>query len=145
MLSPAGPPLNTPKIGPLVLNVSKRKWKPMPEEPDCALLRRFVAGEQDAFEALFRQFQPEVYRWILYILRDANHTKDVVIETFWRAYRGRARFDSSRSFGAWMRRIATNAACDCLQTMRHSRLLEERERFASRVPPALLIRHSETQ
>lgn len=61
----------------------------MPEEPDCALLRRFVAGEQDAFEALFRQFQPEVYRWILYILRDANHTKDVVIETFWRAYRGR--------------------------------------------------------
>jgi RNA polymerase sigma-70 factor, ECF subfamily len=41
-----------------------------------------------------------------------------LIETFWRAYRGRAGFDSSRRFGAWMRRIATNAACDYLRVMR---------------------------
>ena len=98
----------------------------MPDEPDRALLRRFVEGEQDAFELLFRQFQPEVYRWILCIVRDVSSTEDVVIETFWRAYKGRARFDTSRSFGAWMRRIATNAACDYLQTMRRSRFLEDK-------------------
>lgn len=99
----------------------------MPEEPDRAVLRRFIEGEQDAFAELFRQFQPEVYRWILYILRDASRTEDVVIETFWRAYKGRARFDTSRSFGAWMRRIATNAACDYLQSMRRLRFSEERQ------------------
>jgi RNA polymerase sigma-70 factor (ECF subfamily) len=44
------------------------------------------------------------------------------VEAFWRAYRGRARFDSTRSFGAWMRRIATNAALDQLRAARRDTL-----------------------
>jgi len=87
----------------------------MPNEPDRSLLDRFVRGDEDAFEALFRQFEHEVYGWILRIVRDADAAEDVLVEAFWRAYRGRARFDSSRSFGAWMRRIATNAALDQLK------------------------------
>jgi len=90
----------------------------MPDELDRELLRRFVQGDQDAFESLFRQFESEVYHWILRIVRNANSAEDILIETFWRAYRGRAGFDSSRSFGAWMRRIATNAARDHLRVMR---------------------------
>ena len=34
---------------------------------------------------------------------------------FWRIYRSRARFDPARSFGAWARRIALNAAIDHLK------------------------------
>ena len=90
----------------------------MPDELDRELLRRFVRGDQDAFESLFRQFESEVYHWILRIVRSASSAEDILIEAFWRAYRGRASFDSSRSFGAWMRRIATNAACDHLRVMR---------------------------
>jgi RNA polymerase sigma-70 factor (ECF subfamily) len=40
------------------------------------------------------------------------------VEVFWRIYRARARFDASRSFGAWARRIASNAALDHLRTVR---------------------------
>src|SRR6266849_5973174 len=90
----------------------------MPDELDGELLRRFVQGDQDAFEFLFRQFEIEVFRWILRIVRDASAAEDILVEAFWRAYRARARFDSSRSFGAWMRRIATNAARDHLRSMR---------------------------
>jgi RNA polymerase sigma-70 factor (ECF subfamily) len=90
----------------------------MPDELDRELLRRFVQGDQDAFESLFRQFESEVYHWIVRIVRNASSAEDILIEAFWRAYRGRASFDSSRSFGAWMRRIATNAACDHLRVMR---------------------------
>jgi RNA polymerase sigma-70 factor (ECF subfamily) len=90
----------------------------MPDELDGGLLRRFVQGDRDAFEALFRQFEVEVYRWILRIVRDPTVAEDGVVEAFWRAYRGRARFDWSRSFGAWMRRIATNVARDQLRAMR---------------------------
>jgi RNA polymerase sigma-70 factor (ECF subfamily) len=90
----------------------------MRDELDRELLKRFVQGDQVAFESLFRQFEPEVYRWILRIVRNASSAEDILIETFWRAYRGRASFDSSRSFGAWMRRIATNSACDHLRVMR---------------------------
>ena len=87
-------------------------------EPDGDLLRRFVDGDPAAFEALFRQFSPEVHRWALRILRDRAAAEDAVVEAFWRAHRGRARFDPTRSFGAWVRRIATNVACDQLKRMR---------------------------
>ncbi len=90
----------------------------MPDGLDGELLERFVHGDQTAFETLFRQFEAEVYRWIVRIVRDRSAADDVLVEAFWRAYRGRARFDASRSFGAWMRRIATNAALDHLRAAR---------------------------
>lgn len=92
----------------------------MPDEVDGALLERFVKGDQDAFESLFRQFEREVFGWIVRIVRDPTAAEDVLVEAFWRAYRGRARFDSSRSFGAWIRRIATNAAVDQLAVARRN-------------------------
>jgi len=90
----------------------------MPDEPDADLLERFVRGDQEAFESLFRQFEHDVYGWIVRIVRDTGRAEDALVEAFWRAYRGRARFDSTRSFGAWMRRIATNAALDQLRVAR---------------------------
>jgi RNA polymerase sigma-70 factor (ECF subfamily) len=90
----------------------------MPDGLDADLLERFVHGDQAAFESLFRQFERDVYRWIVRIVRDRAAADDVLVEAFWRAYRGRARFDVSRSFGAWMRRIATNAALDHLRAVR---------------------------
>src|SRR6266542_6179097 len=87
----------------------------MRDEPDVGVLSRFVLGDQAAFEGLFRQFQGDVYRWIMRITRDRGTADDVLVDAFWRAYRGRAQFDPTRSFGAWMRRIATNAALDHLR------------------------------
>ena len=88
----------------------------MADEPDDDLLRRFVQGDRQAFEMLFRAFQGDVYRWSLRVVRDQRLAEDVVVDAFWRAYRGRARFDATRSFGAWMRRIATNSAKDHLRS-----------------------------
>jgi RNA polymerase sigma-70 factor (ECF subfamily) len=82
------------------------------------LLQRFSLGDPAAFETLFRQFQHEVRRWILRIVRQPCVADDLTIETFWRLYRSHARFDPRRSFGAWARRIATNAAIDHLKSMR---------------------------
>jgi len=90
----------------------------MPHELEGDLIERFVRGDQDAFEQVFRRFERDVYRWVLRIVRDATAAEDVMVEAFWRAYRARARFEVSRSFGAWMRRIATNAALDHLRTLR---------------------------
>ena len=90
----------------------------MPGDPDGDLLDRFVRGDQQAFEILFRRYEPEVHRWILRIVRDGSAADDVLVDAFWWVYRGRARFDPSRGFGAWMRRIATNAALDELRKSR---------------------------
>jgi hypothetical protein len=36
------------------------------------LLRRFVQGDVEAFETQFRQFQGDVYGWIVRIVRDSG-------------------------------------------------------------------------
>ena len=79
------------------------------------LLDRFAAGDLEAFEALFRQHQREVYAWIFRIVRDSGIAEDLTVETFWRIYRARSRFDPAGNFRAWARRIATNAAFDHLR------------------------------
>jgi RNA polymerase sigma-70 factor (ECF subfamily) len=82
------------------------------------LLERFAAGDLEAFEALFREHQKEVHAWTVRIVRDHGIAEDLTVETFWRIYKARARFDPAGNFRAWARRIATNAALDHL---RHSR------------------------
>jgi RNA polymerase sigma-70 factor (ECF subfamily) len=67
------------------------------------VLEQFAHGDLDAFETLFRQHQGEVYGWIVRIVRDRGIAEDLTLETFWRVYRSRARFDPGRSFGAWVR------------------------------------------
>src|SRR5580698_4357982 len=84
------------------------------------LLRQFALGDLDAFETLFRQYQAEVYRWIVVIVRDPSLAEDLTVETFWRIHRAHARFDPARSFEAWARRIATNAALDHFKSASHT-------------------------
>ncbi len=89
-----------------------------PAQPD--VLRQFARGDLDAFETLFRQHQAEVYRWIVAIVRDPSLAEDLTVETFWRIHRAHARFDPGRSFEAWARRIATNAALDHFKSASHT-------------------------
>jgi RNA polymerase sigma factor (sigma-70 family) len=83
------------------------------------VLDRFRQGDVDAFEAIFRAHQGEVYRWILRIVRNAATAEELTVETFWRVYRAHARFDPARGFAPWARRIATHAALDWLHTQRN--------------------------
>ena len=76
------------------------------------LLRRFAHGEIDAFDTLARQFQGEIYAWIVRIVRDPGVAEDLTVETLWRIYRARHQFRPDGNFGAWARRIATNLAID---------------------------------
>jgi RNA polymerase sigma-70 factor (ECF subfamily) len=127
-------------------------------EQPAELLQQFAHGDLDAFESLFRQFQGDVFRWTVRIVRDRGIAEDLTIETFWRIHRAHARFDPARSFGAWARRIATNVALDYLKTSRPETELPEdfpaaavpnpgieqdvRERVArafGRLPPKLRI------
>ena len=90
-----------------------------------AELERFTRGDIQAFEALFREYQGEVYGWIIRIVHDSGAAEDLTIETFWRIYRARARFDPCRSFGAWARRIATNLALEHLSRRRPEKSLND--------------------
>jgi RNA polymerase sigma factor (sigma-70 family) len=86
----------------------------MPDRPND-VLNRFRHGDLDAFEAIFRQHQRAIYGWILRIVRDSAAAEDLTIETFMRIHRACDRFDPTRAFEPWARRIATRVALDWLR------------------------------
>jgi RNA polymerase sigma-70 factor (ECF subfamily) len=81
-------------------------------------LDEFRQGSVAAFETLFRLHQRAVYGWILRIVRNRAAAEELTVESFWRIYRAHARFEPSRGFEGWARRIATHAALDWLRTSR---------------------------
>jgi RNA polymerase sigma-70 factor (ECF subfamily) len=101
------------------------------------LLARFTRGDLDAFEAIFRQFQADVYAWIFRIVRNRATAEDLTLEAFWRIYKARARFDPARPFGAWARRVATNVALDHLKRQRTVIELQEGMSVTGDKDPAL--------
>jgi RNA polymerase sigma factor (sigma-70 family) len=107
-------------------------------EEQPKMLEQFAAGQLEAFETLFRQFQGEVYSWIVRMVRDPAAAEDLTVETFWRIYRAHARFDPERSFGAWARTIASNVAIDYLKTARS----QERQLSVSFPAEALADNHA---
>jgi RNA polymerase sigma-70 factor (ECF subfamily) len=100
------------------------------------LLARFAAGDREAFEELFRREQAAVFRWIVRIVRNRAAAEDLTIETFWRVYRARGRFDARRGFDGWVRRIATNVALDHLRVARREAALPDRLEAEHEANPA---------
>ena len=88
------------------------------QNESSSVLNAFRHGEIDAFETLFHQHQRAVYGWILRIVRNPAAAEDLTVETFWRIHRAHARFDPSRGFEGWARRIATHAALDWMRSRR---------------------------
>ena len=86
---------------------------------DRGHLVQFRRGDAEAreaaFEALFRLHQHAVRGWILRIVRNPAASDELTVETFWRIYRARDRFEPERGFEPWARRIATRAALDWLR------------------------------
>jgi RNA polymerase sigma factor (sigma-70 family) len=88
------------------------------QNESSSVLDRFRHGNLEAFEALFRQHQREVFGWVLRIVRNPATAEEITVETFWRIYRAHARFEPERGFEGWARCIATHAALDHLRTVR---------------------------
>ena len=101
------------------------------------LLQRFALGEIDAFETLVRQFQGDIYAWIVRIVRNQGIAEDLTVETLWRVYRARQQFRPDGNFPAWARRIATNLALDHLRRQRPEESLVSEPAAESRPDPVL--------
>jgi len=101
--------------------VQKAEWlegEERMQNETSGVLDRFRHGDLDAFETLFRRHQREVYGWILRIVRNPATAEELTVETFWRIHQAQARFDPSRGFEGWARRIGTHAALDWMRGRR---------------------------
>lgn len=83
------------------------------------LIRKFLRGEQWAFDSLMTRHQKRVYRIALGMLGDHDEAADITQEVFIRAFRSLKNFKFSSSFGTWLHRIAVN---QCISYIRRQKL-----------------------
>src|SRR5919199_1335580 len=79
------------------------------QQTDAELLGRMLAGDEEAFTALYRRRQGGVYRFALQMSGSESVAEDVVQETFMVLMRDAANFDPARgSLAAYLHGIARN-------------------------------------
>ncbi len=81
---------------------------PEPAPNPDALVRQAMAGEREAFGALYERHVDEVYRYVRFQVGDLTVAADLTQDVFIRAFRGIARLQHPERFGAWLIRIAHN-------------------------------------
>ena len=79
-----------------------------------------LAGSQSAFEQIVRSYQGAVISLIARITGDRVLAEDLAQETFVKAFRNLAAFDTTRRLSSWLLRIAHNTAVDALRRSRPS-------------------------
>jgi RNA polymerase sigma-70 factor (ECF subfamily) len=77
-------------------------------EWEGALVQRAAAGDARAFERLYRQHAGRVYGLCLRMTRDVANAEDCTQETFIKAWRALAGFETRSSLSTWLHRIAVN-------------------------------------
>ena len=81
------------------------------------LMLRFKAGDDQAFEALYRRIRGPVFRFALRMLGEEPAAEELAQEILLRVYRARTRYQPQARFRTWLFRIATNA---CLNERRRA-------------------------
>ena len=88
-------------------------------QTDAAAVAMARDGDSEAFRALVERHSRAVYRLAYRMTGSAHDAEDVVQETFLKAYRQLARFESRANFGTWLHRIAVNCAIDLIRARAH--------------------------
>ena len=91
--------------------------------PDDELIRRFLAGDTDAFTRLVERHRQRVYNLCLRLLGDADDAADAAQDTFVSVFTKLDRFRGDAAFTTWMHRIAVNACYDVTRRRRRQPML----------------------
>lgn len=75
----------------------------------------FIQGDEHALEKIIHVYTSPLLRYCTAIMCNAEEAKDVVQETFIKAYEKRRLFKAKTSLNAWLYRIAYTTAIDTLR------------------------------
>jgi RNA polymerase sigma-70 factor (ECF subfamily) len=83
------------------------------------LLKSMLNGSEDAFVAIYRQYQPGIYRFARQMIGDSALAEEVLQEVFLTLMRQGRSFNADRgSLAAWLYGIARNCIRRCLERER---------------------------
>ncbi len=87
----------------------------MTQEEELRLIRLVLAGETEAFEALVRAHEKNVYNLALRMTGDPQDAEDMAQEAFLKAYRSLGDFRGESRFSVWLYRVVSNVCLDFLR------------------------------
>ena len=79
------------------------------------VLKCAIAGNINAFQTLFAEFQSQLKSYLYRLLTDRNDVDDLTHDTFIKAFAKISTFNQDSSLKTWVFRIATNLAYDHLR------------------------------
>lgn len=89
---------------------------------DEILIKKFLQGQTEAFNTLVWRWEKPLYNFILRYIGDCEQTKDVLQNTFIRAYKSLNRLKDHTRFSAWIYQIALNQCHDCWKARKSGHL-----------------------
>jgi len=93
------------------------------ENPQIEWVRRAQAGDLQAYEQLFNQYQRGIYNAIYQMVRSDADAADLTQDAFVRAWKSLPRLQAPEAFVPWLYRIATNLTRNHIRD--HKRVREE--------------------
>lgn len=92
----------------------------MNQKHEAKLISKVLDGQLSSYEEIVKTYQNMIYVHTIKILHDHDQAEDATQETFVRAYKNLAKFDSNKPLKPWLYKIATNYCYD--QIRKNSRV-----------------------
>jgi RNA polymerase sigma-70 factor (ECF subfamily) len=90
----------------------------MRRSPDHELIALAREGSREAVAVLFDRYWPTAWAAAYAVAADRGMADDAAQDAIQNAFRALDRFDETRPFGPWLKRIAVNRAIDLLRSAR---------------------------
>ncbi len=94
---------------------SASAWMPRPLLSDARLVRLAGRGDERAFEAIFKRYHQELYRYCRAILSDPDEAQDALQSTMASALRSLPGEERQIALRPWLYRVAHNEAVTILR------------------------------
>ncbi len=88
---------------------------------DRELIRRYLAGDTDAFEALMTAHEGRVFSICLRMLRNRDSALDATQDVFLTVFRKVDRYKEQAAFSTWLYRVTVNTCYDHLRRSKRNR------------------------
>ena len=112
--------------------------------PDDAIVRRFIAGDREAFDDLYRSFASPVLAFLATRMKTRQDAEDVTQSVFAQVWDKRESFDGNH-FKGWVFQIAKRRLIDHARSSKHHNQasLEDGHETAEKGDPTEFIRREE--
>jgi len=89
------------------------------EKQTSSLINQALDGDQKAFSEIVNQYQEKIFNFVYRTVKVRELAEDITQETFIKAYKALASFNSEYAFSTWLYKIAAN---NCIDHFRKKKL-----------------------